>query len=69
MTGWLNALVFLIQRALKALEAWQAKQAQTERQAKRDAIERDPADAFADHFGLRDDSIHSTPDKADAGDR
>lgn len=69
MTGWLNALVFLIQKAIQALEAWQAKQAQTERQAKRDAIERDPADAFADHFGMRDDGSADKTDKTDAGDR
>jgi hypothetical protein len=69
MTGWASALVFLIQRAFEALAAWQAKQAQSERQAKRDAIERDPADAFADHFGMRDDAGTGKADKADAGDR
>lgn len=69
MTGWASALVFLIQRAFEALAAWQAKQAQTQRQAKRDAIEFNPADAFADHFGMRDDGSAGKADKADAGDR
>ncbi len=70
MTGWLGALLYLLQKAISALEAWQTKQAQTERQAQRDAIEASPADSMADHFmGL--DSMHrdarrDAPDKTDA---
>lgn len=69
MTGWLGAVLYLLEKAVKALEAWQAKQATAERQAQRDAIERDPADAFADHFSMRDNGSAGKADKADAGDR
>jgi hypothetical protein len=47
------ALVELLRRLLDALERWRRERATTQRQAQRDAIERDPVGAARAHFGVR----------------
>lgn len=70
MTGWIGAILYLLQKAVEALAAWQEKQAKDQRQAQRDAIEANPADAMAEHFmgldSVRRDARRDAPDKADA---
>ena len=70
MTSWLSAILYLLQKAVEALAAWQEKQTQNQRQAQRDAIEANPADAMAEHFmgldSVRRDARRDAPDKANA---
>lgn len=69
MTGWLSAILYLLQKAVEALAAWQEKQTQNQRQAQRDAIEANPADAMAEHFmgldSVRRDALRDAPNKAE----
>ncbi|ROO28274.1 hypothetical protein [Salinisphaera orenii] len=68
--GW-RAVVELLNRAGRWIDAWLRRRRASTRQAERDRLEADPGDWYRDHFGgVHDDAEpQSGTDGTDADDR